>query len=228
MRNATQSSFIDKKDLLRGFAFLLSALEQAAKVAVMEPTARPSVGDRGPRDGFGTQAEVEASAHTGPEALLDAPGTMLDNIKDSFTNYDESPLKDGRTLRNYEDGKIRLINPTSGVIQEERTTGKMLISLPNGKIIYQDNPGEPLLVYDTRGNHEPIIARVSLLRQATGSRYVYNFEDPCGTHLIDLETLEYFALPPGRTPRVRQNGLHRAHAQRSKEERHGDPLQPVR
>lgn len=224
MRNATQSSVIDKRDLLRGFAFLLSALEQAAKVAVLEPSPR----ERSQRDQFGSQAEVEGAAPSGPEALLDAPGTMLDNIKDSFTNYSESPLQDGRTLRNYEDGKIRLINSTSGVIQEERTTGKMLISLPNGRIIYQDNPGEPLLVYDTRGNHEPLVARVSLLRHATGSRYVYNFEDPCGTHLIDVETLEYFALPPGHAPRVRQQGLYRAPGRRQrKEERHGDPLQPI-
>ena len=141
MRNATQSSFIDKKDLLRGFAFLLSALEQAARVAILE--------DRTPRDQFGSQGELETTP-AGPEALLDAPGSMLDNIRDSFSQYSESALQDGRTLRNYDDGKIRLINVKSGVIQEERTTGKMLISLPNGRVIYQDNPGEPLLVYDTR------------------------------------------------------------------------------
>ncbi len=208
MRNATQSSFIDKKDLLRGFAFLLSALEQAARVAILE--------DRTPRDQFGSQGELETTP-AGPEALLDAPGSMLDNIRDSFSQYSESALQDGRTLRNYDDGKIRLINVKSGVIQEERTTGKMLISLPNGRVIYQDNPGEPLLVYDTRGNHEPLIARVSLLRLATGSRYVYNFEDPCGTHLIDLESLEYFVMPPGSKPR-----------QREKERRSGDPFQAIR
>lgn len=222
MRNATQSSFIDKRDLLRGFAFLLSALEQAARVAVLDTP------ERGSQDHFRSRGEVEVAAPSGPEALLDAPGTMLDNIKDSFTDYQESALKDGRMLRSYEDGKVRLINTASGVIQEERTTGKMLISLPNGRVIYQDNPGEPLLVYDTRGSHEPLIARVSLLRLATGSRYVYNFEDACGTHLIDLETLEYFALPPGSGPRVRQGGLHRAHAKRQKEQKDGDPFGPIR
>lgn len=222
MRNATQSSFIDKRDLLRGFAFLLSALEQAARVAVLETP------ERGMQDHFRSRGEVESATTTGPEALLDAPGTLLDNIKDSFTDYQESPLQDGRTLRNYEDGKIRLLNSVSGVIQEERATGKMLISLPNGRIIYQDNPGEPLLVYDTRGNHEPIMARVSLLRQATGARYVYNFEDACGTHLIDLETLEYFTLPPGKAPRVRSDAMHRAHARRHKEDQNGDPFQPIR
>ncbi len=219
MRNATQSgSVIDKRDLLRGFAFLLTALEQAAR---MMPASETSRSDRGQRDFFGLQFENEAGP-SGPEALQDAPGTHLDNIRDAFTEYDESSLQDGRSLRNYEDGKIRLINNQSGVIQEERLTGKMLISLPNGRIIYQDNPGEPLLVYDTRGGIEPVIARVSMLRQGLASRYVYNFTDDTGTHLIDLETLEYFHLPIGRPPRVRPG------RQRSKEAHDGDPFQPVR
>ncbi len=187
----------------------------------MMPSGETSPGDRGQGDFFGPQLESEVGP-SGPDALQDAPGTHLDNIRDAFSEYYESSLQDGRSLRNYEDGRIRLINHQSGVIQEERLTGKMLISLPNGRIIYQDNPGEPLLVYDTTGAAEPIIARVSLLRQGLSSRYVYNFTDHTGTHLIDLETLEYFHLPIGRPPRVRPG------RQRPEEAHDGDPFQPVR
>lgn len=212
------TTVIDKRDLMRGFAFILSALEQAAqmsqnaKVAGLveaTPKHRREDGTGGGSDFFTGNNEVEQAGAMGHEVILDAPGSPLDNLRDSFIQYDENGLEDGRRIRRYEDGNVRLLNIDSGVIQEERLTGKLLISLPNGKVIYQDHPGEPLLVYDTAGNNAPTLARVSLLRLPGQEklRYVYNFSDPAGTHLVDIETLQYFLVPDTGRTRPRRTSL---------------------
>ncbi|MEW6281643.1 MAG: hypothetical protein AB1758_23735 [Candidatus Eremiobacterota bacterium] len=206
---------IDKRDLLKGFAFILSALEQAAALAnnakvanVVEPPKNRRDDQTGHSDSYQSQ-DIEGVAAMGAEAVMDAPGSPLDNLRDSFIQYEENPLEDGRRIRRYEDGNVRLLNDDSGVIQEERVTGKLLISLPNGKVIYQDHPGEPLLVYDTTGNQAPTLARVSLVRLPGQEklRYVYNFADTAGTHLVDIETLQYFMVPKGGVARPRRVSL---------------------
>lgn len=119
-----------------------------------------------------------------------------DALLDGFTSYEELALGNGLLLRRYANGAVRLENPTSGVIQEERIDGKLLVSLPNGKVVFQKFIGEPLLVYDTAGIQPPGLARVSTasLPGEEEMRHVYHFQDQEGAHIIDLCTLRYYRM----------------------------------
>ncbi len=115
---------------------------------------------------------------------------------DTFTNYDEIILPDGRILRRYEDGAVRIENPISGVIQEERPDGSLIVSLPSGKALLQKFRGEPIMFYDSIQQQEPGVARVcsAQLPGDTESKFVFHFEDQDGAHLIELESLRYYRL----------------------------------
>ena len=118
-------------------------------------------------------------------------------IIDSFTRYEELKLPDGRILRRYDTGSVRLENPKSGVIQEERPDGSLLVSLPTGKVIYQEFRGEPLLVYNPDDRSlPPDVARVSsaIIPGETEPRFVFHFQDGDGTHLVDLDRLRYYRI----------------------------------
>ncbi len=116
---------------------------------------------------------------------------------DTVPNYSQSFLDDGRVLKQYDDGSVRLENPRSGVIQEERANGSLLVSLPDGKLLFQEFPSDPLLVYDL--NHQeapPRLAGVGMvaLPGESDAKPVYNFRDDSGTHLVDIQSLRYFRV----------------------------------
>ena len=126
------------------------------------------------------------------EPLENIPGGTVD----SFNDYEEVTLEDGRLLRRYTSGSVRVENPTSGVIQEEKVDGSMVISLPDGKVLYQEFRGEPLLLYDTETSGAPGLARVSSaqLPGETQPRFVFHFQDGEIAHMVELESLRYYRL----------------------------------
>lgn len=126
------------------------------------------------------------------EPLENIPGGTLD----SFNDYEEATLEDGRLLRRYTSGAVRVENPTSGVIQEERVDGSLVISLPDGKVLFQEFRGEPLLLYDTVNQGAPGLARVSSaqLPGETQPRFVFHFQDGEVAHMVELESLRYYRL----------------------------------
>ncbi|MFA5507883.1 MAG: hypothetical protein WC314_06770 [Vulcanimicrobiota bacterium] len=162
---------MDKEQLVKQFASLLGnvgANEQQAEL---------------PDDGW-----VEDWA----EPLENIPGGTVD----SFNDYEEIALEDGRLLRRYMSGSVRVENPTSGVIQEEKVDGSMIISLPDGKVLFQEFRGEPLLLYDTEKSGPPGLARVSSaqLPGETQPRFVFHFQDGEIAHMVELESLRYYRL----------------------------------
>jgi hypothetical protein len=167
---------------MAGFVTLLSALEQMSQ---QTPLHFPA-GNSGEREG---SAPASASASILEEATVDAP-------VDSFLDYEEETLRDGRIMRRYNNGSVRLENPTSGVIQEERPDGSLLVSLPNGRDIFQRFRGEPLLVYDTQRGGPPRLATVSSARLPgeKAAKLVYHFQDDDGHHLVEVEGLRYYRL----------------------------------
>lgn len=126
------------------------------------------------------------------EPLENIPGGTVD----TFNDYEEVTLEDGRLLRRYSSGSVRVENPTSGVIQEERVDGSLVISLPDGKVLYQEFRGEPLLLYDTVAGSAPGLARVSSaqLPGETQPRFVFHFQDGPIAHMVELESLRYYRL----------------------------------
>lgn len=124
----------------------------------------------------------------------------LDNIPggtiDTFNEYEEVHLEDGRILRRYTTGSVRVENPTSGVIQDEKPDGSMVISLPDGKVLFQEFRGEPLLLYDTEKGGAPGLARVSSaqLPGDTQAKYVFHFQEGEIAHMVELESLRYYRL----------------------------------
>ena len=126
------------------------------------------------------------------EPLENIPGGTMD----SFNDYEEVTLEDGRLLRRYTSGAVRVENPTSGVIQEERVDGALVISLPDGKVLFQEFRGEPLLLYDTETNGAPGLARVSSAQLPGESqpRFVFHFQDGPIAHMVELESLRYYRL----------------------------------
>lgn len=169
---------MDKDKLVQEFASLLGQMEQAVRGA-SGPT--PEAAWNESRGGLVGPTPDEHYAK----------GTI-----DSFSNYEELNLADGRVLRRYDTGAVRVENPKSGVIQEERTDGSLIISMPNGRVIFQEYRGEPLLVYDTDRGGAPMLARVgsATLPGESAARFVFHFQDGDGSHLVDLETLRYYRV----------------------------------
>jgi hypothetical protein len=116
------------------------------------------------------------------------------NTNDGFSEYEEEYLDDERSLRRYPNGTVRLQNHHSGIMQEERPDGSLLISLPDGKVLYQRMGGESVLVMDTNSHYAPKVAQVSAVRIPNQDEpaLVFHFQDRNGTHLIEMETLRYF------------------------------------
>lgn len=162
---------MDKEKLVQEFASLLTSVDQQQKEEELPP------------DGW-----VEDWS----EPLENIPGGTID----SFNEYEEVTLEDGRILRRYTSGAVRVENPTSGVIQEERADGSLVLSLPDGKVLFQEFRGEPLLLYDTEVGGAPGLARVSsaVLPGETQQRFVFHFQDGPVAHLVELESLRYYRL----------------------------------
>lgn len=181
MLYAENAAALEPQRLVAGFMQLLSMLQRPA--ALQDE-------DREGRRGRGYTAPVGAQER---EQSLDLP-------VDSFHDYDEESLSDGRILRQYSNGSVRVENPVSGVIQEERADGSLVVSLPSGKDLFQQFRGEPLLVYDTQRGGPPRLASVARTRLPglEEPRLVYHFEDSDGRHLVDVESLRYYQVGGGR------------------------------
>lgn len=162
---------MDKEQLVQQFASLLGDVQKKEQT--------PEI----PDDGW-----VEDWS----EPLENIPGGTLD----TFNDYEEVALEDGRLLRRYTSGAVRVENPTSGVIQEERVDGSLVISLPDGKVLFQEFRGEPLLLYDTEVGGAPGLARVSSAQLPGESqpRFVFHFQDGPVAHMVELESLRYYRL----------------------------------
>ncbi|MEW6281299.1 MAG: hypothetical protein AB1758_21995 [Candidatus Eremiobacterota bacterium] len=114
--------------------------------------------------------------------------------RDCAPDFEEEILPTGLLRRVYADGRVRTENPVSGVMQELRPDGSLLVSLPEGKVIYQCYPGEPLLAYFC--GRTPVMARVSRVHMRPQEEPIlaYHFSDPAGHTLVEVETLRYFRL----------------------------------
>lgn len=175
---------LDKQKLVQDFVTLLAAMEQA----VGSPQQQS--------DGSYDQGRSSAAQMMRQGPALSPEEQIANSSVDSFTRYEEIVLGDGRVLRRYDTGSVRVENPKSGVIQEERADGSLIVSMPNGKVIFQEFRGEPLLVYDTDRGGPPGLARVSsaTLPGETSPKFVFHFQDYDGAHLVELETLRYYRV----------------------------------
>lgn len=167
----------EQQGVVRGMIALLEALGSAVSMSVSQGS-----GDR--------------NGNSSPDLVED-----LDLIlePDSYTEYSEELVDGSRVVRNFENGSVRLENTVSGVIQEERRDGSLVVSLPTGQVIFQQFAGEPLLVYDTESDAPPMLAQVGYI-QLPGNQEetaAYYFQEGQVSHLIELETLRYFRLAPG-------------------------------
>jgi len=119
-------------------------------------------------------------------------------IVDSYPSYTQLRLPDGRVLRRYDSGSVRTENPKSGVIQEERADGSLLVSLPSARLIVQECPGEPVLLFDLASGSPAGLVRVGMwqLPGEEAARAVFHFRDTEGEHLVELESLRYFRVRP--------------------------------
>lgn len=116
---------------------------------------------------------------------------------DGLVPFTQRVLPNGLLQKKYQDGTLRLENPTSGVIQEERPDGSLLVSLPSGKLLYQEFPSDPMLAYDLNNTYAPPVpAGVALvnLPGSDGLAPVYHFRDQQGTHLVGLDSLRYYRV----------------------------------
>lgn len=159
----------NRQDLIRGFVALLAAIEQA--------------------NGMTGGSQSNAGA---------APVNPFANIQDSFSRYDEQELPNGNKLRRYDSGAVRVLNPRSGIVQEERPNGNFLVSLPTGRVIFQEQPGYPLLVFSAVHGGPPLLARVCVVQlgSASEARPAFQFEDQEGNHFVDLDSLRYVKVAP--------------------------------
>lgn len=134
----------------------------------------------------------------------EAPGSFIDNIKDNYLQYEERTLPDGMLLRHYENGNVRRINPRSELIEEEQSTGQFLISLPDGRYIFQEMPGCPLFLCE--GGEPGFKQLVHTAKFQVGTEDdipAFYFEDGASTLLIDYEQLRSFRvnMTPDQLPR---------------------------
>ena len=178
----------DRRNLVTGFAMLLSLLEQAGKLQQMVPPAGNR--QRG-QDSFASGEEVNDAPRLDESLLL--AGSPLDRVRDTFSSYEEKALADGRLLRRYESGSVRLLNPKSDVIQEETPGGQLTISMPDGKVIFQENPGHPLMLFDTKNVGRPRVVRVVMVKVGAAKQATpaFTFTDDEATYLVDMNTLDY-------------------------------------
>ena len=98
------------------------------------------------------------------------------------------------TISHYPDGAIRRENIHSGVIQEQRPDGSLIVSLPDGKI-FRQHLGAPLHVVDLENPGPPMPARVMNACIADAPSLVDHYEDPqAGHYIVEVSTLRYFQV----------------------------------
>ncbi|MCE7871177.1 hypothetical protein DYH09_12460 [bacterium CPR1] len=136
-----------------------------------------------------------ASQGIAPPEPVDSAGPPQVTVTDRLDHFQEEG--DGqRLMRRYEDGTVRTENVASGVIMEERPDGSLYVSLAEGRLIHQAAPGEPLLAYDSVNGGPPRVAQASRVYFEADAEptVALHFEDDCGVHFVELETLRYFRL----------------------------------
>lgn len=166
--------------VVRGMVALLEALGSAVSMAV---------GQQG-RNQNGNASHSERDLVEDLDLVLEP---------DRYTEYSEELVDGSRVVRNFENGSVRLENTVSGVIQEERKDGSLVVSLPTGRVLFQQFAGEPLLVYDTESETPPRLAQVGYVHLPGNQEetVAYYFQEDDVSHLIELETLRYFRLTRG-------------------------------
>ena len=98
------------------------------------------------------------------------------------------------TISHYANGAIRRENIHSGVIQEQRPDGSLIVSLPDGKI-FRQHLGAPLHVVDLENPGPPMPARVMNANIEETPSLVYHYEDPqAGHYIVEVSTLRYFQV----------------------------------
>lgn len=182
-------SGVNQEQLQKYLAAALAALSPAMLQAVEADVQR--------------QAETarKAAQHTGQAQSLAREEKLTNDYEqpprhqDLVITYDVQELEDGRLVKRYPDGTVRVENPTTGLIQEERGDGTFLVSLPGGRLLYQAFPGDPLLAYDLNNiKSTPVIAQVAMtkLPGRTEPSLVYTFSSGDGLHVVDADGLRYF------------------------------------
>lgn len=174
----------------------------SALMAVLAPVVVRSMESSAAQARRGEQAMQHtgaAQSQTREEGAPLKPDTGIGADSDNLVPFQQETLEDGRVRKTFEDGTVRLENPATGVIQEERGDGQLLISLPGGRLLFQEFVGEPLLVYDLNGlDQAPRLARVGTARLPGrhDASLVFSFEDDHGTHVVEAESLRYFRTRP--------------------------------
>lgn len=177
----------------------------SALMAVLAPVVARSLDNTTASAAQQAKRGEQALQHTGTaqdlargEGATETPDRLMKD-GDSLAPFTQQVLDDGRIVKHFEDGTIRTENPRTGIIQEERGDGKLLISLPGGRLLFQEFSGEPLLVYDLNGLEQPPrLARVGNARLPgqESSSLVFSFDDEQGTHIVEAESLRYFKTRP--------------------------------
>jgi hypothetical protein len=178
------SDFHEKQNLIKEFKAQLAKIEE--DIAKNEDKLKA----------FDAAKTAVPGAAPAPPPVVEIEAKLI--LTDTFTVYEEMTLPDGRILKRYDTGAVRVENPKSGVIQEERVDGSLLVSLPTGTVIFQEFRGEPLLVYNIDRNRAPGLARVSsaTLPGETSPKFVFFFQNELGVHLVELGTLRYYKVRP--------------------------------
>lgn len=185
--NQQQNGPIDRQSLMRGMAIL---------VALLQTLPQDAVAPKQEDDNHFTSRNGSSVGDAGLISFLsDGDNSPLDQQRDSYLSYEERPLKDGRKVRQYENGNTRIYSADGSVIQEERDNGNFMVSLPTGRVLYQEQPGEPLMVIDSATRQPLGMARVVMLQLGEGDpRAAFTFIDGNSAHFVDVENLKYYRM----------------------------------
>lgn len=195
--NQQQNGPIDRQSLMRGMAILVALLQTLPQNAVA------------PKEEDDNHFMSRNGSSVGDAGLIsflsDGDNSPLDQQRDSYLSYQERPLKDGRKVRQYENGNTRIYSADGSVIQEERDNGNFMVSLPTGRVLYQEQPGEPLMVIDSATRQPLGMARVVMLQLGEGDpRAAFTFIDGNSAHFVDVENLKYYRMG-GPEPTAQEN-----------------------
>lgn len=187
---------VDKERLQQYLAAMLAAMSPVMLKAVEMDVQRQAQLAEETMKSTGAAANLaREEGHTTSEAPL-----AIATTPDTFVEYETETLQDGRLLKRYKDGTVRVENPSTGLIQEERKDGTFLVSLPGGRLLYQAFAGDPLLAYNLNdGSSAPVVAQVAMtvLPGHVEPSMIYTFVENQQTHVVDAEGLRYFR---SRTP----------------------------
>jgi hypothetical protein len=118
------------------------------------------------------------------------PCVIADGFEDAFREQNGALL-----VSHYADGTVRRENVDSGVIEEVRGDGSMIVSLPDGMILRQAFDGAPLLALDLERSAPPSLARVVQAPIEDAPSAVYHYTVPsAGHYIVELSTLRHFQV----------------------------------